>query len=81
MLRIAALLILLPCVAFAQVGQLPPGADTRPRNELPTGKQYLTGQLAAAEAKVSDMLDEIARLTKERDMLREMLSKREKPKE
>lgn len=51
------------------------------QDQLPTGKQYLVGQLAAAEAKVSDMLDEIEILKKERDMLQKMLTNREKPKE
>jgi predicted trehalose synthase len=50
------------------------------KDQLPTGKQYLISQLAAAEARVSDMLDEITKLTKERDALRDMLAKREEPK-
>ena len=71
MLRLALLLILLPCLAFAQAPQ---------KEQLPTGKQYLIGQLAAAEAKVSDMLDEIASLRKQVEAMREMMTKREEPK-
>lgn len=55
-------LILLPCAAFAQAPQ---------KEQLPTGKQYLVGQLAAAEAKVSDMLDEIAMLRKQIESLKQ----------
>ena len=71
MLRLALLLILLPGLAFAQAPQ---------KEQLPTGKQYLIGQLAAAEAKVSDMLDEIASLRKQVEAMREMMTKREEPK-
>ncbi len=53
MLRLAALLILLPCLAFAQA-----------KDQLPTGEQYLVGQLAASELKVAQMLNEIAALRK-----------------
>ena len=69
MLRLAALLILLPSIAFAQ-----------PKEQLPTGRQYLIGQLAASESKVSDMLDEIASLRKQVEALREMMRKREEQK-
>jgi len=68
-LRIAALLVLLPTLAFAQA-----------KEQLPTGKQYLISQLAAAEAKVSDMLDEIAMLRKQIETLREVAMKREETK-
>lgn len=50
------------------------------KDQLPTGKQYLVGQLAAAEAKVSDMLDEIAALQKQIETLRATQTKREEPK-
>ena len=52
-------------------------------DQLPTGKQYLVGQLAAAEAKISDMLDEIAALRQRNESLQKMLADRVKspPKE
>jgi len=55
-------------------------AQAQPKEQLPTGKQYLVGQLAAAEAKLSDMLDEIASLRKQIDVMREMMTKREEKK-
>jgi len=70
MLRLAAILILLSSLAFAQ----------QPAEQLPTGKQYLVSQLAVAEAKVSDMLDEIALLRRQLETMREKLPKREEPK-
>lgn len=70
MLRLVALLVFLPALAFAQT----------PEQQLPTGKQYLVGQLAAAEAKVSDMLDEIATLRKQLQMAREAAAGREETK-
>ena len=66
MLRLAFLLILLPGVVLAQT-----------KNQLPTGKQYLVGQLAAAESKIADMLDEIASLRQQIETMREMFTKRE----
>jgi len=69
MLRLAALLILLPSLAFAQA-----------KDHLPSGKQYLAGQLAASEVKVADMLDEIATLRKQLEAMREMLRLREEKK-
>jgi len=70
MLKLAAILIFLSSLAFAQ----------QPAEQLPTGKQYLVSQLAVAEAKVSDMLDEIALLRGQLETMREKLPKREEPK-
>ena len=70
MRKIAAIVaaLILSAPALAQAPQ---------KEQLPTGKQYLTGQLAAAEAKVSDMLDEIAMLRKQ---VEELMTRREEPK-
>jgi peptidoglycan hydrolase CwlO-like protein len=64
-------------IAAALALSVPAFAQAPQKDQLPTGKQYLTGQLAAAEAKVSDMLDEIAMLRKQIEML---MTKREEPK-
>ena len=68
-LIVAALALSVP--AFAQAPQ---------KDQLPTGKQYLISQLAASEARASDMLDEIALLRKQLDAMREMVTKREEKK-
>lgn len=69
MLRLVVLLVLLSGTAFAQG-----------REQLPTGKQYLVGQLAAAEAKISDMLDEISNLRKQIETVRAELAEYRKNK-
>lgn len=64
-------------IVAALILSAPALAQAPQKEQLPTGKQYLVGQLAAAEAKVSDMLDEIASLRKQIEML---MTKREEPK-
>ena len=67
-------------IVAALILSAPALAQAPQKEQLPTGKQYLIGQLAAAEAKVSDMLDEIASLRKQVEAMREMMTKREEPK-
>jgi ubiquinone biosynthesis protein UbiJ len=64
MLKLAFIMLLASTAAYAQA-----------KEQLPTGKHYLATQLAASEARVSDMLDEIAALRKQIEMLNDRLSK------
>jgi hypothetical protein len=70
MLRITALLILLPCLALAQT---PPAAE-------PTGMDRLAIKLAQAELDAARYLDEVNSLKKQLATMREMMLKREEKK-
>lgn len=71
MKRLAILLILLPCLALAQT----------PQPAEPTGMDRLALKLAQAELDAARYLDEIIALKKQLATLREMMLKRDKPKE